>query len=113
MKNTVDFMKIVDANGKLLGALNINNMVPVDDSVLRDLNITVTPDDDSSSRAYKSLLAKQLAWCNDNRDVIVRRASKLYRIVTEQPDSARSLVRRCCNFAKLEQVLAKRQSRYT
>lgn len=47
----------------------------------------------------------QLRWCNENRDLIVRKAQKLYRIVVERHVSARGLVRRCCDFKRLEQVM--------
>lgn len=36
---------------------------------------------------------------------IENRANKVYRIVTETPDKNRNLVRRCCDFKRLEKVL--------
>ena len=37
MKNDVDFSRIFDGE-KLIGVLNFNNMIPVDDGVIRHLN---------------------------------------------------------------------------
>jgi len=106
MKADKDFSKIIDKNGRLIGVLNFNNMIPVDDSVLLPVDLKVRPSDDAAARFYKGLLNDQLDWCNENRESIARKASKLYRIVIESPECARSLVGRCCDFRKLEEVLA-------
>lgn len=105
MRSSRDFSKILDDNGKLIGVLNFNNMIPVNESVLIDIDITVRPGDSASDRAYKLLMRNQLKWCNVNRDLIRRKAAKLYRIVTERPETAYGLVKRCCDFKRLEQAL--------
>ena len=105
MKADRDFSKITDRDGKLIGVLNFNNMIPVNETVLRDLDLHAYPGDSPSLRAYKELMRDQLRWCNENRDLIHRKAAKLYEIVTEHPESARGLVRRCCDFKRLEQIL--------
>ena len=110
MRSDRDFSKILDANGKLIGVLNFNNMIPVNKRVLVDFDIRARPSDSQADQAYKELMRDQLRWCNDNRELIERRASKLYRIVTETPERYRGLVRRCCDFSKLEVVLARRWS---
>ncbi len=35
MKNDVDFHRILDADGKLIGVLDFNNMIPVCEDVLK------------------------------------------------------------------------------
>lgn len=105
MKSDRDFSKIVDRDGKLIGVLNFNNMIPVSDAVLMDLDLRPCPTDSPEDRAYKQLMVDQLRWCNDNRDLIRRKSAKLYDIVTLRPESARGLVRRCCDFKLLETVL--------
>lgn len=107
MKADRDFSKIVDSSGKLIGVLNFNSMIPVADPVLIDLDLRPRPVDSPADRAYKQLMVDQLRWCNDNRDLIRRKAAKLYDIVTLRPESARGLVRRCCDFRLLEAVLEK------
>ena len=110
----VDFIKIFDTesslnngNNKLIGVLNINNMIPVASSVIQKYNIVPTANDTPQKRAEKRLRAKQLNWCREHSDTIYNRANKVYKIVTETPEKSRNLVRRCCDFKKLELVLDK------
>ena len=102
MKNDIDFMKIMDGE-KLIGVLNFNNMVPVDESCINPLELRITKKDDIATRNYKKMATKQLDWCQHNQDAIVRKANKLY--VMLQSDKASSLLKkRCCDFNKLEIV---------
>ena len=41
MKNAADFLKIEKADGKLIGILNLNAMIPVDRAVIQEININV------------------------------------------------------------------------
>ena len=107
MKNDKDFSRIINKNGKLIGALNLNNMIPVNKSVTTVIDINIHPNDSIKDKLYKDLLRNQLAWCNDNRESITRKANKLYNIVTKTPDKFKNLTRRCCDFKKLESVLEK------
>lgn len=103
MKNDVDFTKILDGE-KLIGVLNFNNMIPVDESCIIPLNLQITGEDDGATRHYKKMAAKQLDWCQHNRDAIIKKANKLYLMV--QSDKVSGLLkRRCCNFKVLENVL--------
>ena len=103
MKNDVDFTKILDGE-KLIGVLNFNNMIPVEENCIAPLNLRITGKDDAAARNYKKMAAKQLDWCQHNRDAIVKKANKLY--VMLQSDKANGLLkRRCCDFKKLETVL--------
>ena len=45
MKNDVDFTRIFDGE-KIIGVLNFNNMIPVDKSVVRKMNIRIGNNDD-------------------------------------------------------------------
>jgi protein AbiQ len=110
MKNDKDFSRMFDKGNKLIGCLNFNNMIPVDDSVLLPIDMEVHKSDSIGEQAYKALLNDQLDWCNDNLEAITSKACKLYKIVTETPDKMKNLTRRCCNFKKLEQVLEKRKN---
>ena len=38
--------------------------------------------DDAKTKHYKIMAAKQLSWCQKNQDAIVKKANKLYLIVT-------------------------------
>lgn len=107
MKNDLDFSKMFDKKNKLIGALNFNNMIPVSENFIKPINITPNKNDSPKDKIYKELLNNQLDWCNDNVENIVKKANKLYKFVTQTPEKSRNLTRRCCNFKKLEEVLAK------
>ena len=106
MRNGRDFTKVFDPKGRLIAVLNFNNMVPVNDSVITPADLRIRESDDKSTRSYKILMRNQIEWCNAHMEEISRKASKLYGIVTQRPEAFRSLVRRCCDFKKLEDVLA-------
>lgn len=104
MKNDIDFMRI-NVDGKLLGVLNFNNMIPVDERFLIPVELRITQKDSPENTHYKKMAVKQLNWCQQNQDLIVAKANKLYHLVTETPDKMRMVTKRCCNFKKLEAVL--------
>ena len=102
MKNDKDFTRMFDKHRKMIGCLYFNNMIPVTDSVLCPVNTKLRPEMHVSEREYVSLLNDQLDWCNENQKAIIRKAEKLYRLVTETPDKLPLLTKRCCDFLKLE-----------
>ena len=105
MKNDVDFTKIV-VQEKLIGVLNFNNMIPVNASCIKPLDLKITSKDNASTKQYKKLAVKQLDWCRRNQESIVKKANKLYRLVQSDRVSG-YLKRRCCDFRRLEKVLQK------
>lgn len=114
MKSQLDLFKILDdrhknSNGapKLLGVLNINNMIPVDKAVIKEVDLRVSPKDDRETQRYKELMQMQIKFCRQNADVILSRARKVYDLVMLTPEKNRNLTRRCLNFAALESVLEK------
>lgn len=105
MKNDVDFTKIMDGE-RLIGVLNFNNMIPVDESCILPLDLKVSLKDDAPTKSYKIMAAKQLSWCQRNQDAVIKKANKLYLLV--QSEKAGSfLKKRCCDFKKLEKVRQK------
>ncbi len=107
MKNDKDFSKII-AEEKLIGVLNFNSMIPVDDCVIERLDLRIKNNDNPQVKSYKRMCIKQLDWCQKNQEAIVIKANKLYTLVTQTPDKMRNLTRRCCDFKKLEAVLERR-----
>ena len=102
MKNTLDFLKI--KNGEL-GAINFNNMIPVNvnNYSLIDLNkksITI------AESKYQKLLREQLAWLNSNYYQVKNKSLKLYQLYNngKLPKNIQS---RCCNFKLLEEKCIK------
>ena len=98
MKNKLDFFKI--KNGEL-GAVNFNNMIPVDSSnySLIDLN---NKNVDIEKLKYQKLLKEQLDWLNSNYNQLKNKSSKLYNLYNlgKLPKSIKT---RCCNFKLSEQ----------
>ena len=114
MKSQVDFMKIFDESKKqpdgtykLLGVLNINNMIPVSKEVLEKVDLAIHKKDSVEIKRAKILMQKQIAWCRDNADVIVNRANKVYDMVVNHPEKNSRLVKRSTKFRKLEEKLKK------
>ena len=106
MKNSIDFHRIIDANGKLIGVLDFNNMIPVRNDVLQKINVKILPHDSAETRHYKNLVIDQITFCQQNQDIIVNKANKLYLMVRKKNVSS-LLKRRCLDWDKLEKILAR------
>ncbi len=85
-------IKELDDNNKLIGVLNLNNMIPVTDDVIEYFNIREDKD--------YSLLKKEYIYCIKNQNEIIKRANKIYDLVTKH--NKLSLIKRSCNFKLLE-----------
>ncbi|MCD8065749.1 MAG: type III toxin-antitoxin system ToxN/AbiQ family toxin [Oscillospiraceae bacterium] len=109
MKNDLDFTKIYDGD-KLIGVLNFNNMIPVEDTYTSVLNLRISSTDTQAEQHYKKLAMKQLTFCQQNQEAIVKKANKLYDIITSEKAGG-LLKRRCCDFLKLERALEKQLSK--
>lgn len=90
MKSQIDFIKIFDHNSrhpeyssKIIGILNLNNMIPVNNSVISKVNLKLNP-----------------------HDTIINKANKVYSLITDFPDKNRNLTKKCVDFNKLEHILA-------
>lgn len=102
MHNQVDFHKI---NEGLWGAINFNNMIPVPDNCLEQINPQKMPITSIKEQEYVNLLKNQLTWCNisENKDIIIKKAQKLHYTIVNGL-GYKELVNRCCNFKLLEDV---------
>ena len=94
MKNTKDFRKI---DGGTLGAINLNNMIPVIDEALIPLSF-----DEITDVKYRELLRRQYKAVTIDEKNIISSATKLYKIACTD-DAAltaydRTIKERCCNF---------------
>ena len=107
IKSKEDFIKIPHPNNKnekgaprTIAVLNLNNMIPVADFLIQKVDL-------SKKQPKQNLMINELKWCRENSQVIINRANKIYNKVTLTPEKDTHLVRRCCNFKKLEEVLEK------
>ena len=108
MKNSMDFSKI-EINGKLLGVLNFNLMIPIEEDQLQLVNTTIFKRDRENIKYYKRLCVQELEWCRINSEVICNKANVLYKkYISSEPFSGRN---RCLNFPKLESECEKYNSK--
>ena len=99
MKNSMDFSKI-EIDGKLLGVLNFNLMIPVEEEQLQLVDTTIFKRDRENIRYYKKLCTLELEWCQTNNEVICNKANVLYKkYISNEPFAGRN---RCLNFSQLE-----------
>ncbi len=111
-KSQVDFIKVYDEESavqpdgshKLIGVLNINNMIPVTDGVIKRIDMKIRPSDSQETQNMKRLMQKQVKWCRNHVETIENRANKVYDLVTKTPEKSRNLVRRSSDFIKLEKI---------
>ena len=95
----MDFSKI-EINGKLLGVLNFNLMIPIEEAQLQLIDTTIFRRDRNSIKYYKKLCSQELEWCQENSEVICNKANVLYKkYISNELFSGRN---RCLNFPKLE-----------
>lgn len=104
MSNDIDFFRLVGNNGKIYGAIDVNNMIPVPKSEYTEITFDNLSDfrDFSTNREkkqYWKLLQAELSCVNEK--ILCNNAAKLYRFVTNYPQS--SIAQRCCNFILLEE----------
>ena len=100
MRENITFRKICDKNGKVLAALNLNNMIPVREEYITVIDLKLHPTDTPELRRWKKLCIKELDWCQSHQNEIKRLANELYRIYTSnEPFGKRKI---CLNFPALE-----------
>ena len=110
MKNDVDFHRVLDSKGKLIGVLDFNNMIPVREDVLQKVIIRIGPHDSEEIKRYKNLMIDQLNFCQHNQDIIIAKANKLYKFVDKR-NTSRQLKQCCLKWSRLEAVLSRYPTR--
>ena len=105
MRPKADFDKINDKKGKLIGVLNYNLMIPVENAQLRKVDLKIHKKDSVSERHYKQLCIDELTWCRKNQENIVNKANVLYNLCVEESGYHGKI--RCLDFKKLEKICDK------
>lgn len=94
MRNEIDFIKI--DHGRL-GAVNLNNMIPVHPSLLHPYPLLISQLATQEEVDYCTLLGKQAAWCHTHHRQIQTQARTL--MVEIMQKQAPSMIQaRCCDF---------------
>lgn len=104
MRNSMDFTKI-EMDGELLGVLNFNLMIPVDECLLQEIDVVVRKRDRENIKNYKNLCQKELSWCREHSEVICNKANVLYKKCISGEDFSGK--ERCLDFIKLEKECQK------
>ena len=108
MQTAMDFSKI-EVNGKLLGVLNFNLMIPIEEEQLQPVDTTIFKRDRENIKYYKRLCVQELEWCQTNSEVIYNKANVLYKkYISNELFTGRN---RCLNFPKLEAECKKYNSK--
>ena len=107
MKNDVDFRKI---NGGKLGAINLNNMIPVVPSALIKITISAIAD-----VKYRRLMQNQYNEIRKDSAFIQNSAIKLRSLIfaddTKLSQHDLRIKSRCCDLALLEKIYNQYQNR--
>ena len=99
-KDTRVFVSKIEVDGKLLGVLNFNLMIPIEEAQLQPIDLIVRRRDRSEIIRYKELCQKELEWCHRHSEVICNKANVLYKAyISDDTFSARD---RCLDFHKME-----------
>lgn len=105
MKNTLSFHKIVNKKNQVIGALSINNIIPVSNND----RIEITMDNIDTFRDFNSLDEKERYWnlldieiniISSIEDILYEKAEKVYSICTKNPNHRLHAL--CCDFQLLE-----------
>lgn len=77
MRGSIDFTKII-LNGEFLGALNFNQMIPVEEKQLRWIDIVIHKHDNADTRRKKTRLVKEAEWLEFHEREVNNKANVLY-----------------------------------
>ncbi len=105
MKPRADFDKVIDRHGKLIGVLNYNLMIPVEDAQIQLVDLSNKKGDTVADKHYKQLCVDELLWCRKNQEIIVNKANVLYDLCGEKSEYKGK--DRCLDFKKLEIICDK------
>lgn len=85
-----------------IAIIKYNTMIPIYDGVIKKINL----DNYSFSQKdmeYKDLLMKEILFCSENRDMIIKKANNVYDLYQEKPHYLKEIIDSCCDFKLLEQ----------
>lgn len=77
-----------------LGMISLNNMIPIIESEISMINFS------EQNKKYATLLTSQINFISSNQDDIVKKAEKLYKVVTVS--KTEHFCKISCNFTLLE-----------
>lgn len=87
-----------------IAIIKFNCMIPVFPNVIEIIDLEKLAKD-KDGEDYKSLLIKEMRFCSENRDRIIKKANKAYKIYKENKPYMREIVESCCNFDLLREKM--------
>ena len=69
MANNAELQKI-EVEGKIIGVLNFNLMIPITDKQLTPVDLKIHNNDNFTVKAWKKLCIKELKWCRQHEIII-------------------------------------------
>lgn len=108
VRENITLRKIRDNNGKVLAALNLNNMIPVRDEYITEIELKIRSVDSVSVKQWKKLCVKELDWCQINQAEIERLANELHHKYCSGESFHKRKI--CLNFPALEKECNKAKS---
>lgn len=97
-RDSLDFIRI-EHKGELKAAINLNNILPVDDSIITLVDMAKIKINDEF---YYDLLSTEMIAIRKKNDLIKKNAQIVYNIVTKNREGHESLKKRCFDFKMLE-----------
>ena len=111
MRENITLRKVRDRDGTILAALNLNNMIPIRDEYITEIDLKIKNSDSISVKQWKKLCTKELNWCQSNSDEIERLANELYRKYCCGESFQKRKI--CLNFPLLEKACNKAKKQET
>lgn len=75
-------------------------MIPVYDEVIEKIDLNTIPAD-KSDQDYRNLLMKDFLFCSENKESILKKTKKAYKIYEDKKPYMEELIKACCNFPLL------------
>ena len=99
VRDKIDFKKIV-YRGELIGVLNFNLMIPIEDTLIQKIDTKIRKHDNADTRKKKELLIKELEWCNKHVGDLTNTANVLYaKFASGEQFAAKE---QCLDFKRME-----------
>lgn len=102
--NGITIMKI-EINGRIVGVIEFSRMIPVNDNVLRPLDLTFHKHDTVEQKQEKQLRCDESHWITEHSEEIISNAKNLYKKYVLGEEFKRKVD--CLNFPELEKVALK------
>ena len=91
MRDKIDFKKIIH-DGTLIGVLNFNLMIPVEDAQIQRIDTKIRKHDNADTRKKKELIIKELQWCNEHVSDLANTANvsikNIFQVKNFQPGNS-------------------------